>query len=92
MWRADQSCLTEGRITKSRSSMKTGICMVTLGRGPRHGWGSLPLKVTEFSSTRLTLPTKHSMDRTMTRQGKSMLSSETGVMTTSTANTTLHDQ
>ncbi len=82
--------MTEGRMTKSRSSMKTGICTVTLGRGPCHGGDSLPLKVTEFSSTRLTLPNRHSMERTMTRQGNSMMSSESGVMSMSTANTALH--
>lgn len=78
-------------MTKSRSSINTGICTVTLGRRPCHGWGSLPLKVTEFSSTRLTLPNRHSMERTMTRQGNTMMSSDSGVMTMSTANTALHD-
>ena len=77
-------------MTKPKSSIKTGICTVTLGRGPCQGWGFLPLKVTEFSSTRLTLPNRHNMDRTMTRQGKSMMSSESGVMTMSTESTALH--
>ena len=90
MRRRKQPYLTEGRMTKSRSSMKTGICTVTLGRGPCHGGGSLPLKVTEFSSTRLTLPNRHSTDRTMTRQGNTMMRSESGVMRMSTTKTALH--
>lgn len=71
-------------MTKSRSSMKTGICTVTLGSGPAQGRGGCPLKVTEFSSTRRMLPSRHSRERTMTRQGNSIISSDSGVITIST--------
>jgi hypothetical protein len=77
-------------MTKSRSSMKTGICTVTLGRGPCQGGGVRPLYVAEFCSTRSTPPNRHSMDRTMTRQGNSMMKTETGVMTTRAAKIPLH--
>ena len=77
-------------MTKSRSSMKTGICTVTLGRGPSQGGGARPLYVAEFCSTRSTLPNRHSMDRTMTRQGNSMMKTETGVMTKRAGKIPLH--
>lgn len=76
-------------MTKSRSSMKTGICTVTRGSGPGRGRPGRPEYVAELDSARRTEPSRHSAERTMTKQGNSITTRNSGVVQTSTENTIL---
>lgn len=82
--------MTEGRMTKSRSSMYTGICTVTLGSGPLCAvFPGRPEYVMELVSALRTEPSRHRAERTMTRQGNSMTTRNRGVVVSSTPNTIL---